>query len=245
MTEYRLGGSSAKRWLQCHWSVKGAIPIDTTSEVAEEGTAVHAAAEAYLWGDKDTYPEQAGKYVEFCKAKMAESRFCEIEARLQHPLMPELCGTADFVWTVGNLVGVADYKNGRVPVEGFEQQLFYAALYQLKLFGRVASPVECWTFQPYSSDSTPVKFAYFDTLEVKAFLRDIEDSAAAMLKGSTMARVGDWCRYCKAAINCEEIRNFVEDTMKTWQENMEYALDALPIVTNWAKDVEAQARASI
>lgn len=243
----RLGGSSVKRWSKCHWSVNGAIDIETSGEAAELGTEVHAQLETYLRGEAETFPEQGLAYVEFCSSNMInDTPYYEpfyIECKVQHPDIEFMSGTADFISDQLDEVKVADYKNGMVPVTDFAQQLYYGALYQLQAYGCIEKAVSCFTFQPNSLDYVRTRSKFFTKDEVEEFLKRIEDAALRIRDGSDYSEVGEHCRYCKAASNCRHILDFIEESMK--YPSIAACLDVIPIVEGWVKTIEEQAFAAL
>lgn len=150
------------------------------------------------------------------------SPFVEIEARLQMPgVHPELAwGTGDFVAynPVTKTVYVRDYKHGRGLVEielednlliEFNTQLMeyaYGGIVCYRNLKNEVEEVDLGVVQPNASHKEgPVRSVCIPSQTVMDFIYNVDKPSAdeALQPGARLC-AGEWCKYCKAANDCEE-----------------------------------------
>ena len=231
----RIGASGAERWLNCPGSVRmqHGLP-DSSSEVADEGTAAHELAEKVLVsgaefvsefqgmkikvGDRefvvdDEMVEGVQLYVDTVRADHKAltpgvMRYVEKSFHLKH-LHDELYGTNDasLAQTFG-LLQVYDLKYGKgvlVEVEDNPQLKMYA-LGALK--GGTCEEVEIVIVQPRAPHSDgPVRRWRISVDDLLAWGDKVLGPGAHIATGADAPLAwGKWCKWCKAKVNCSEVK---------------------------------------
>lgn len=253
------------RWANCPASVRMSDGLPgKESENAKEGTIAHGLAEQWLKTGKQPecppeYPDMIDAiqvYVDYVKDRKKKKRggqkpMVELEHQfhLEH-LHPDLWGTADcVVWRPDELVlEVIDYKHGAgvcVEVDDNEQ-LFYYALGALFEVNVPATTIRITIVQPrFPHTKGPIRSQDIDLVDLMAFQTDLVEAVKRTEDPDAPFKPGDWCRWCKAAAICPELKGkaqelakmeFSSDT-KYDAEELAAALELLPTIEGWAKSV--------
>lgn len=239
----RLGGSSAKRWLNCPGSVRASEGLDSTSEQAELGTRQHEIAEFILtkggaWPD-DTTPATK-QYVSIINEYSALGFSVATEMELKDTVVPEMQGTADAIAETDEWLAIIDFKHGRVKVEDFTQLEFYAGLY-IARYGYQGQAVELVYVQANAPGEAVTRVQTTKT-KILNKLEVFRRAAKFILAGDTSRRSGAWCKYCKALPACEllrgEIVETVSDNFRDRENGLIEALALLHKVRAWVSDIE-------
>lgn len=228
----KLGGSSAKRWMNCPGSVdliaRHPPPEDSGSEYAAEGTQAHALAAHCLENDLDAWEALADypllsfddvgaiqSYLDYVRSLPGRR---DIEVSFHRPELHEhYYGTVDaavYSATGGTdiVLEVVDFKFGQgvyVPAVDSEQLLYYAA-------GYIAGDFDFWpdegtvrltVVQPrldWSGDT----IRSWDTT-VKAIKDWLSFACLPAMHRVSMDsdapdefNIGDWCQFCPAKLYC-------------------------------------------
>ena len=203
----KIGPSAAKKWLTCTGSIdlidflkkQKKIPLSTTNDAAERGTAVHFVGEQALLGkhtvnDFKNVPikvdgmtkkfiltkknlDDAKAYVRYCRETLerAGGIMCVEETYdLSKKYNAPIGGTTDCTILGDNYwMYVIDYKNGVGPVvaRNNPQTMIYAlgAYYKHKKNGRKIRKIKMVIFQPNARDNLPTERT--QCITVKALLR--------------------------------------------------------------------------
>lgn len=222
----KLGGSSAKRWMNCPGSVDliARLPkVEEDSEYAAEGTQAHALAAHCLENDLDAWEALANysllsygdvgaiqSYLDYVRSLPGRR---DIEVSFHRPeLHEDYYGTVDAaVYSVTGgtdiVLEVVDFKFGAgvyVPVVDSEQLLYYAAGYIAGDFGfwPDEGTVRLTVVQPrldWSGDT----IRSWDTTVKAIELWLMDECLPAMNRDRPDEFVmGDWCQFCPAKLVC-------------------------------------------
>lgn len=216
----RVGGSGAKRWINCPASValsKG-LPEEETSVYAQEGTDAHELAEKHLREMIESKKlnlsgnEAVDVYTEYVRQLgCVETLEVEKEICISY-LDEELWGTVDAVAynSKEDVLHVIDFKFGQgvmVDAKNNYQLLFYATgVYHDYLPERIKVHI----VQPRANSGDTIKTWEFDAeciVEFEASIRGaldeinrLEDSDAELDENAVSE--GSWCQFCPALSVC-------------------------------------------
>lgn len=224
-----LSPSSSHRWLNCPPSARlGENYADTSSDNAREGTCAHALCEFKLrqmLGQPAEHPSEtidyfgdfydaemehcADEYVAFIQERIEENKpghtLVMVEQRLDmSDYVPDGMGTGDCVLLSGNVLHVIDYKYGTgvlVEAEGNPQMRLYA-LGALTLLGDLydIDYIDMTIFQPRRANLSTTTMSKTELCEwANSTLKPTAELAYA---GEGEFKCGDWCRFCKAKVEC-------------------------------------------
>ena len=223
----RLGGSKAKRWINCPGSVKLSeqFPDDGPSKYAAEGTAAHELAEACLRSNRDTdsyiglefngfevtkdMAEAVQVFVDHVRSAAVDGEMLlEVQFDLEPLKPPEpMYGTADgVVWTEVDghwFLQVIDYKHGRgvvVPAVDNDQLKMYA-LGAVVAARRQPTAVTVTIVQPRAG-AEPIRSETFAYDELKTWWGRAKAAAELAQTEGAPLKAGDWCRFCPAHAQC-------------------------------------------
>lgn len=227
-----LSASSAHRWLHCTGSplLEKEFP-DTTSVYAQEGTLAHELCELKLKKyttvmPKGTYTRAHNKimkselwqnemegtsetYLEYVKSIMLACEIAPavlIEKRVDFSrYVPEGFGTADCLILAGDTLHVIDYKHGKgvvVDADHNPQMMLYAlgAMSELSLLYRFKF-VHMTIVQPRVSNIS--EFTMTADEIIKWGESVVKPKAEAAMSGNGEFEAGDWCRFCRAKLQCK------------------------------------------
>ena len=224
-----LGGSGAKRWMNCTGStalIRQLDAVDDDSEYSREGTQAHelaawcldnnADAHVVLGGFSDKYPlvklEDAPyvqQYIDYVRSRPGRKRF---EVPFHRPELHEFYrGVVDAECTpmMGDLVlEIIDYKHGAgvyVPVDGNPQGLYYAAgvLMEDEGFYPDDGVVRITIVQPRLTwMGEPIRSWDTTVGEIKRWLREECLPAMNVRTQDMVLSLGEWCQFCPAKLVC-------------------------------------------
>lgn len=266
-----LSASSAYRWMACPPSAKLASSYkDESSTYAAEGTDAHSLCEYKLKtalgrkaddptedltyfneemdASSDAYAGYALEQLEAAKKGTADPVVL-IEQQVDFSRwVPQGFGTADCVIVADKVLTVIDFKYGQgvlVEAENNPQMMCYAlgalsmmdALYDIE-------KVIMTIFQPrrdnISSFRLSVKTLY-DWAE-----KELKPKAHLAFEGKGDYAAGDWCRFCKAKVDCRAraeanlaLAKFDFEMPPTLSDaDIEAILPMLDDLTSWAADLK-------
>ena len=228
-----VGGSGAKRWMECPGSV-GLIEAERIhrvggdgGEYAAEGTAAHEMAEAALRDGKDPWeligdrPEwtsdmavQVQVFTDYCRSLEGVGN---AEVKLQHEDIPLFRGTADYLNLGPAGVTVVDLKFGQgVLIDADTPQLKYYGYLALLSFDAdlhnitAETPVNLVIVQPrrLDEDGQAIRGATMTVGELRAWGEDVLTPALlrALDDGGQTLKAGEHCQFCEAAPRCAALR---------------------------------------
>lgn len=236
-----VGGSSAGRVLQCAGSVRLAQEYpNTSSEYAEEGTALHMAMDMIMSGLTETDREVIG--LEFNGYTITEEMFDEAlepildywdnldkelggiefltEQRVVFPYIKDAFGTTDIIGASKDRTIVFDHKFGRgVPVsaEKNPQGLYYglAALHTpaTKRFFHHDRPVEIIIAQPRVRDGEQFTRWVTTVPQLEAFGIELKQAVERGMEPDAPFQMGPYCRFCPAKIGCPLYQGQARDSL--------------------------------
>jgi hypothetical protein len=258
-----VGGSSAKRVINCPGSVKlvQKMPPQPSSKYAEQGTLLHNAMDVILSSRADVlgmkYKDQIltnELYDEkIAPALAALDELGDIEYATETrvgfgDLLPGVFGSTDLVGRIGNKAVVLDWKFGSgvpVPAEENEQLLFYAAAAMrtesLKWAFEGVTEIECVIVQP------PFTKRWTTTVErVKQFELELVQAVKAAMQDDADLSQGDHCRWCAAKPICPQMTGAVDRALKQQIVNLDVDtlgqyLKNADLLEEWIKDLRALA----
>ncbi len=209
---------------------------DTTSIYAAEGTFAHSIAADCLDTDVDAVAflgivgtvdgfgftvnqemvDAVQVYLDAVRAAMAPSNgptTAKFEVALLAPLSKvdaDLGGTADAVvyCPAQEKLHVFDFKYGSgtyVEADSNEQLKLYA-LGAMLTVNRPIKEVEVVIVQPRFEGAKPVRSWSFRAADIMDFIADIQDAAEKSRLPKPPLKPGDWCKFCKAAKDCPELK---------------------------------------
>lgn len=180
-----------------------------------------------------------------------------------------LFGTADFVALRGSKLFVMDYKHGAgVPVDaiGNPQLKYYALGAMLRAEAEGLGPVEdieVTIVQPRAPGPS-IKPASYKRAELLEFGMDLVASVVATTKDDAKLKAGKWCQFCKAApAPCPKLAERAREIAKNHftaigpdaepieqpqaldADELAKALDELPVLQEWIKNVQRAATGRI
>lgn len=120
-------------------------------------------------------------------------------------IVPEGFGTADCIMVGGTMMDVVDYKNGAgvlVEADNNPQMMLYAwgalNLYR-PIFGDAIQTVHMSIVQPNAGG---IREAEISVSELVSWSKVVKQFAQKAWEGSGDYCPGDWCRFCKAKVQC-------------------------------------------
>ena len=178
-----------------------------------------------------------------------------------------LFGTADFVALRDGRLEVKDYKHGAgVPVEATTPQLKYYALGAMlyaESKGLKVNEIEVCIVQP-RAPGLAVKKHEYTRADLIDFGMDVVAAVVATTKPNAKLAAGKWCQFCKAAqAPCpklaERAREIakarfteigpdaepIEEPQALEPAELAKAIDELPILQEWIKNVQRAATARL
>lgn len=267
-----LSASGAHRWLSCTPSARLELEFDDSSgEAAREGTAAHNLSEHKLRltlnikSEKPVSPYDSKEmedytdgYVEFVLEALEEAKKkCKdplilIEQRLDFSgYVPEGFGTGDTVIVADNILHIIDFKYGQgilVSAEDNPQMKLYA-LGALAQFDGIydVDTVAMTIYQPrrenVSTDVISKDELYEWAEEV------LKPKAEIAFKGEGNYCPGEWCQFCRAAVNCRARAEAKKKLAKfefalpplLADEEIAEILASIGDLTSWANEIMAYA----
>jgi hypothetical protein len=223
-------------------------------------SATEVPAGKDIFGIDDEMVDGVRVYLDTVRELIQEGDEYEFEARLDLRHIPGMeFGTGDFVRyrpSTKHLV-VADFKYGRgVPVEVQQnpQLLTYAEGTAKRFHNRGLSEVELIVVQPRCPHPAgPVRRWTIDALDLTEFRFEVEAAAKATMVAEPPRIPGEWCRWCKAAPTCAELRahslgvaemEFAEEPPKVASMDAGTIAELMPkldVVETWIKAVKMRA----
>lgn len=214
-----LGGSSAKRWVNCPGSKYAGLDEapDEVGEKARIGTLGHKAVEQLLRrgyidltdedrellsdmdADRRDWFKRAIKMCVDCvRAEIAKADEFILEYQAESVTIPDHGGTMDVVTLRGDTLHVIDYKFGATPVEaaGNEQLMSYLLL-ALQRFPQ-ATEFRGTIIQPSHRGVDTVDFTAEELDEFHQRAQDAADPANEERYADT-----SWCMYCPLLATCD------------------------------------------
>jgi len=217
-----LGPSGASRWMNCPGSVtlsKG--KPNTSSDAAKEGTAAHAVAEECLikkldpksfvgkvvegWTITQAMVPHISEYVDMVNGESAFASHVGIEERFIILEEFGIFGTADACLIQGDMLHVIDLKFGiGISVDAYKnkQGMLYAwgAYDNLKASDKKKiKTVRITISQPRKNNHSTWALPIAD---LELFMHEVREAAAKASSGSMECNIGEWCRWCKAKVEC-------------------------------------------
>lgn len=281
-----LGASSSERWMECPGSIRLSEGMPTEeSSYAREGSAAHKLAEICLECGRDAIDflgedipeyddipvdegmvEAVQLYLDVIETEMDANPNREISVEVKfslHHIYEGMFGTNDAVIydpDTKELV-VLDYKHGQgipVEVERNSQLLYYAVGALTGKHNRPVKKVRLIIVQPRCvHPKGPVRQWATTPADVLDFVADLVDAAKLTEEPDAPLKVGDWCKFCPAAVICEEYEAFVVEEARAeftedgevvvsapetfTPENLALLLKNAHIIENWVKSVKQYA----
>lgn len=273
-----LSASSSHRWLVCTPSMRLEQTIaddDTTSKYAVEGTLAHSICEWKVQHDvlkrkmgRRRKPEALDDEMERCTEAykdFVEEEWNALKIDTQDAILlveqelrfdnyvPEGFGTSDAVLMSDKILEVIDFKYGKgVPVSAEEnpQLRLYALGAYLSLgFLYDVDEVKTVIFQPRLDSITTETIKVEDLLDWAETY--VKPRAKMAYEGKGEYKVGEHCRFCKAAAICraraEEAFKIIDhdktDPPLLSPDEIPDILDKIPTAEAWIDAVKAYARA--
>lgn len=218
---YRLGPSSASRWLACPWSAQHDLP-DTSGPAAKAGTITHDLACSYLQGgiestfelENEVYERTNGllpnrsrdiaraatSYVEYVESRTGSKLF---ETKIESSVVPDWGGTVDTAILHDRCLEVADLKTGvwRVSAENNPQLMSYLCFARQKF--PEATEFVGTIIQPLTNKKP--KTASFSGGQLDIFTQQVKIASTSDRK-----QTGFHCRFCPLRPKCEEGTEYAE-----------------------------------
>lgn len=212
-----MGGSTAERRIMCPGSaIAEAGRPDTKSQAAEDGTRKHGLIERVMRGvlppeavppeDFDDVDAARRMFFELCAAKGLQVMPVRFEQRVALDV-PGVFGTIDVLGLGDNVGLICDWKFGYAPVDAAHNiQLGTYAAGAISQFPELTKDINRWVFaivQPTQGLSTWET----DNAWIEHLRERIREAADKIRAGIDERRSGSWCKYCKGAIDCPELRS--------------------------------------
>lgn len=220
-----LSASGAHRWMNCTPSARLELEFDDSSgEAAKEGTAAHELGEHKLREalkiptkkptsiyDSEEMERYTDEYVQFILEELAAVKqitkdpLLLIEQRLDFSnYVPEGFGTGDCLIVADDVVHVIDFKYGQgvlVEAENNTQMMLYA-LGALNLFDAIydIDAVKVTIYQPRRENISTFEISKTSLIDWAE--SSLKPKAELAFKGDGEYKPGDWCRFCRAAVQC-------------------------------------------
>ena len=269
-----LSASSSHRWLNCPPSVRICENYaDVTTDYALEGTDAHALCEYQLkqslgipaenpienlsWYDEEMENCAAG-YAAYVMELLEDAKqTCTdpvvlIEQRVDFSRwVKDGFGTADCILIADGVLNIVDYKHGkgvRVSAEKNPQMMLYA-LGSLEIFDGIydLESVRMTIFQPRLSNISVSEMSKTALLEWAD--TELTQKAQLAYEGKGEFHSGEWCRFCKAKVECRERAEANLELAKyefakpplLEDEEIADILGKVDALTAWADDVKEYA----
>ncbi|TQS71929.1 DUF2800 domain-containing protein [Ornithinibacillus gellani] len=220
-----LSASGAHRWMNCTPSARLELEFeDSSGEAAKEGTAAHELGEHKLRAalkiltkkptsiyDSEEMERYTDEYVQFILEELAAVKqitkdpLLLIEQRLDFSnYVPEGFGTGDCVIVADDVVHVIDFKYGQgvlVEAENNPQMMLYA-LGALNLFDAIydISAVKMTIYQPRRENISTFEISKTSLIDWAE--NTLKPKAELAFKGDGEFKPGEWCRFCRASVDC-------------------------------------------
>lgn len=236
-----VGGSSAKRVLNCPASVKlcEEWPEREESDAAGEGTCCHEAIDLIMQGKTEKDTDVIG--VTFNKRVMTRELFEETvepaleqfdkldkelggidflnEAKVTFPGIDGAFGTVDIVGTAKDRTTLIDWKFGAgvaVEAENNAQLLYYAYAAAhtpatAKFFDR-NKPIELYIIQPRSREGDTFTRWMTSWVQLEAFALELRNAVEEAYGPDPHYALGEWCKWCNGQPGCDLYNNRVHAT---------------------------------
>ena len=221
-----LSASGAHRWMNCTPSARLELEFDDSSgEAAKEGTAAHELGEHKLREalkiptkkptsiyDSEEMERYTDEYVQFILEELAAVKqitkdpLLLIEQRLDFSnYVPEGFGTGDCVIVADDVAHVIDFKYGQgvlVEAENNPQMMLYA-LGALNLFDAIydINVVKMTIYQPRRENISTFEIPKTNLIDWAE--NTLKPKAELAFKGDGEYKPGDWCRFCRASVECK------------------------------------------
>lgn len=245
-----LGGSGAKRWMNCTGStalIQQLDLVEEDNEYSREGTAAHELLAYCLEADEDAaefiyqYPLVNPDDAPYIQSALDYVRSRPGRKRYEVPFhRPELHGLmrgvvdVEMVPVMGDIVlEIADYKHGAgvyVPVVRCEQLMYYAAATIMEDEGyypdegvvrlTIMQPRITWADEPIRSWDTTVG-------EIKRWLREECLPAMNVRTQDMVLSLGEWCQFCPAKLVCRAMTEVYKRFSRATDEPLVMSDEAL------------------
>jgi hypothetical protein len=222
MSHAFLPPSSATRWIACPGSAWAELEYverlghePPPSAAAMHGTQAHALFAATLRCGADYLhiatldpDDLAALKLAFDLARrIIGDRPFHVEQRLRAlPDLHNVWGTGDVLafHADGSLAIVIDLKFGTGVVEPHEPQLGIYALLGAREYGVTEAGVDAWIIQPRCPHlAGPARRHHYSRADLDLLETQFRKSAAKAEARDAPRRAGPWCRFCKAAEDCD------------------------------------------
>lgn len=212
--------SGALRWINCPAS-PNVVPLYPNDESTQsnKGTKVHYALELGIrFGIKpDTDDPDADmnvcdvlEWIEQQKFKYGSE--CQVYAEQRYDIAETgEFGTCDITFVTPNEIHIADYKNGYVFTDAYEQLMMYL-LGAIQKFG-ARSKYKITVLQPnHDHRDGPYRTKEVDGYEVSCFTDGVKESVR--LAEQNYFRAGSWCKksYCPHRGGCATFNEYLAKT---------------------------------
>lgn len=269
-----LSASSSERWLNCPPSARLCEAYeDKGSDYAAEGTDAHALAEARLkqalgipaedpienlsWYNEEMEECAVGYAAYVVELLETAKQTCVdpvvlIEQRVDFSHWVQSgYGTADLILIADGTLNICDYKHGKgveVSAERNPQMMLYA-LGALEIFDGIydIDTVRMTIYQPRKSNISIFEMSKDALLEWAD--TELTQKAQLAYEGQGEFHCGEWCRFCKAKVECRE-RAEANLTLARYDfqapallddEEIADILGKVDALTVWASDVKEYA----
>ncbi len=282
-----FGASSSERWLNCPGSVKliEKAPPEAPNQYAEEGTKAHSLFEFLLNNRenipvalkvaKKQYPKEMIEHVmtavdyvlgELLIGSEAVGLYVETKVDAGFFTRPGEFGTLDVAIVDWDTLHVIDFKYGGGTIvepqgadgKGNPQLVYYA----LGFMGNKLKfkQVKLTVIQPrgYHDSGETIRSFELPEDELRLWASKFKIGVLKALKDDAPLNLGDWCKYCRAAIICPEKKDNSfkraqvvfsdEKGLQTVPEpkllsvpNLSKALDAADHLEDWIKKLREHA----
>lgn len=269
-----LSASSSERWLNCPPSARLCEAYeDKGSDYAAEGTDAHALAEARLkqalgipaedpienlsWYNEEMEECAVGYAAYVVELLETAKQTCVdpvvlIEQRVDFSHWVQSgYGTADLILIADGTLNICDYKHGKgveVSAERNPQMMLYA-LGALEIFDGIydIDTVRMTIYQPRKSNISIFEMSKDALLEWAD--TELTQKAQLAYEGQGEFHCGEWCRFCKAKVECRE-RAEANLTLARYDfqapallddEEIADILGKVDALTAWASDVKEYA----
>ena len=269
-----LSASSSERWLNCPPSARLCEAYENKgSDYAAEGTDAHTLCEYRLkqalgiptedpienlsWYNEEMEECAAGYAAYVVELLETAKQTCSdpvvmIEQRVDFSRwVQEGFGTADCILIADGVLNIVDYKHGKgveVSAEGNTQLSLYS-LGALEIFDGIydIDRVCVHIFQPRKSNVVSFMMDKADLYQWAD--TELTEKAQLAYEGQGSFSCGEWCRFCKAKVECREraeanlalARYEFQSPALLDDEEIADILGKVDALTAWASDVKEYA----